>query len=282
MASDMQPPSTKQDIENGVKAEKSTSTPEMMYLFCLSSAAAVVQSVALLGWLTATYSAGDEVDDQISQISGGQIKSIDGLKTEVGFIGLDPPLTTIVFFAALFVIPTAVTTPLSMFTHWKPAAVLFGSQQVTDTLRGQFAAPFRMKYLYGVQAVLNGFAFLSLKYSFFWPLALNIINVVLYLAGLALVCKHFQNPNVPTDLASTAGSMMGSGGSATDLARLDDLERDVKTLKQELEQLKTLKQELEHAKIQQKAKQAAASTSPSEPISPSDAVRGAWGAIFGS
>jgi len=255
-----------------------------MYLFFLSTGAAIVQSVALLGWLTAKYSPTDEINEQIdaiSGVSGGQI-NIDAPKVEVGFIGLDPPLTTIVFFAALFVIPTAVTTPLSMFTHWKPAAVLFDSQQVTDTLRGQFAAPFRMKYLYGIQAAMNGIAFLSLKYAFFWPLALNIMNVVLYLAGLALVCKHFQNPNVPTDLASTAGSIMGSGGSATDLARLDDLERDVKTLKQELEQLKTLKQELEHVQIQQKLKQAAAASSPSGPTSPSDAVRSAFGAIFGS
>jgi len=235
MASDLQAPSTQQDIENGVTAEKTTSTPEMMYLFCLSSAAAVVQSVALLGWLTAKYAPADEINDQINQISGGQVQSIDGLKTEVGFIGLDPPLTTLVFFAALFVIPTAVTTPLSMFTHWKPAAVLFGSQQVTDTLRGQFAAPFRMKYLYGVQAVMNGIAFLSLKYTFFWPLALNILNVVLYLVGLALVCKHFQNPNVPTDLATTAGSMMGVSAAAS---RIDSLEQEVKNLKKELEALK--------------------------------------------
>jgi hypothetical protein len=214
---------------------KSTSTPEMMYLFFLSSVAAVVQSVALIGWLTATYSPTDEINDQINAISGGQIKSIDGLKTEVGFIGLDPPITTIVFFAALFVIPTAVTTPLSMFTHWKPAAVLFGSQQVTDTLRGQFAAPFRMKYLYGIQAFMNGIAFLSLKYAFFWPFALNIINIVLYLAGLALVCKHFQNPNVPTDLATTAASMMGVSAAAS---RIDSLEQEVKNLKKEIEALK--------------------------------------------
>jgi cell division protein FtsL len=234
MASDSQAPSTKQDIETGVKAEKSTSTPEMMYLFFLSTAAAIVQSVALLGWLTAKYSPADEINDQLNEISGGQV-NIDGLNTEVGFIGLDPPITTIVFFAALFVIPTAVTTPLSMFTHWKPDAVLFGSQQVTDTLRGQFAAPFRMKYLYGIQVVINGTAFLSLKYAFFWPLALNIINIVLYLAGLALVFKHFQNPNVPTDLATTAASMMGGSAAAS---RIDSLEQEVKNLKQEVEALK--------------------------------------------
>merc|ERR1712054_83912 len=91
-------------------------------------------------------------------------------------------------------IPTALSTPLVMFTHWKPESVLFKSQQLTDTLRGQFAAPFRMKYLYFIQAVMNGISLISLKYKFWWPAALNILNIVLYLAGLALVTKHFQNP----------------------------------------------------------------------------------------
>merc|ERR1712061_923321 len=128
----------------------------------------------------------------------------DAGSVQVGFIGLDPPLTSIVFFAALFAVPTALATPVCMFTQWKPDFVLFGSQQLTDTLRGQFAAPFRMKYLYGVMAVVNGITLLSLKYKFFWPVALNIINIVLYAAGFALVFQHFKNPNVPTDLATTA------------------------------------------------------------------------------
>merc|ERR1712228_828091 len=124
-----------------------------------------------------------------------------------------------------------------MFTHWKPNVVLFGSQQLTDTLRGQFAAPFRMKYLFGVMAVINGLTLLSLKYQFFWPAACNILNIVLYAVGLALVFKHFQNPNVPTDLATTAGSMIGSA-AAVDAGRLEALEREVKALKQELEEVK--------------------------------------------
>merc|ERR1711862_981176 len=171
-----------------------------MMLFALSSVAAVVQAIAVFGWLTVTLDAGI---------------------VQVGFISLDPPLTTIVFFAALFAVPTALAAPMSMFTHWKPSVVLFRSQQLTDTLRGQFAAPFRMKYLYGVMAVVNGLTLISLKYTFFWPLAMNMINIGLYAAGLALVCKHFQNPNVPTDLASTAASMIGSAASAADVARLD-------------------------------------------------------------
>merc|ERR1711862_983729 len=190
-----------------------------MMLFALSSVAAVVQAIAVFGWLTATLDAGI---------------------VQVGFISLDPPLTTIVFFAALFAVPTALATPMSMFTHWKPNVVLFGSQQLTDTLRGQFAAPFRMKYLYGVMAVVNGLTLISLKYTFLWPLALNILNIVLYVVGLGLVFKHFQNPNVPTDLASTAASMIGSAASAADVARLDALERNVKTLEKELSELKTL------------------------------------------
>jgi len=203
----------KQDIEQGVK--KSTSTPEMMKLVFLSTSAAFVQVVALFGWLTAKYSAGDVI--------------------EVGFISLDPPITSIVFFAALFVLPTALLTPVSMFTHWKPDAVLCGSQQLTDTLRGQFAAPFRMKYLYGVMVVVNGITLLSLKYAFFWPVACNMLNMALYGFGLVLVVQHFNNPNVPTDLATTAGSMVGSTAA---VGRIDSLEQEVKHLRCEVDALK--------------------------------------------
>lgn len=206
-----------QDIESG--AVKSTSTPEMMILVFLSAVAAIVQGLALFGWLS--------------------IKEGPERGPQVGFMSLDPPLTSIVFFAALFVIPTSVATPLSMFTHWKPNAALFKSQQVTDTLRGQFAAPFRMKYLYFVQALMNGIALISLKYKFWWPAALNVLNIVLYLAGLALVIKHFQNPNVPTDLATTAKSMIGAVGSTVASGRIESLEADVKMLKQELHELKS-------------------------------------------
>lgn len=209
----MQSSSAKQDIETG--AAKSTSTPEMKRLVFLSAAAAVVQAVALFGWLTLKLDAG------VVQIS---------------FISLDPPITTIIFFAALFTLPTALATPVVMFTHWKPAFKIFGSQQFTDSLRGQFAAPFRMKYLYTIQAIINGVALgLSLKYDFYWPAILNITNIVLYCAGLVLVVQHFKNPNVPTDLASTAGSILGSTGAVD---RIDSLERDVKTLKHEMEALK--------------------------------------------
>merc|ERR1711959_597629 len=228
---------------------KSTSTPEMMILFVLSSVAAIVQVLAVVGWLTAKIDAGI---------------------VQVGFIGLDPPLTSIVFFAALFAVPTALATPMCMFTHWKPSVVLFGSQQLTDTLRGQFAAPFRMKYLYGVMAVVNGLTLISLKYTFLWPLALNILNIVLYVVGLVLVFKHFQNPNVPTDLATTAASMIGSTAGAADVARLDALERNVKTLEKELSELKT------QLKVAQ----------PDTSAVPKEATRGplpsVWGSVFGA
>jgi hypothetical protein len=227
----MQNSSTNQDVESGSKLEKSTSTPEMKYLVLLSSIAAFVQCVALFGWVTVKYSSPD---------LGG------GYKLEVGFVGLDPPITSIVFFAALFVIPTALATPVSMFTHFKPKAVLFRSQQVTDSLRGQFAMPFRMKYLYVIQAVMNGIGLLSFKYTFFWPVAANIVNIVLYLLGLALVVKHFQNPNVPTDLASTAASVMG-GTAGT--VRLDSLEQEVKKLKQEMETLKNQVETMKEAQV---------------------------------
>jgi len=203
-----------QNTESGVK---STSTPEMMLLFVLSSIAAFAQAIAVLGWITAKVGAGT---------------------VQVGFIGLDPPLTSIVFFAALFSVPTALATPVCMFTHWKPKVVLFGSQQLTDTLRGQFAAPFRMKYLYCVMAFVNGLTLISLKYTFFWPVALNILNIVLYVVGLVLVFQHFKRPNVPTDLATTAASMIGSVGGTAAVARLDALEREVKSLHQELSELK--------------------------------------------
>merc|ERR1712110_183058 len=106
---DMQSSTAAQNTDSDVK---STSTPEMMILFTLSSVAAVVQTIAVLGWLAAKVDAGI---------------------VQVGFIGMDPPLTSIVFFAALFSVPTALATPVCMFTHWKPSVVLFGSQQLTDT-----------------------------------------------------------------------------------------------------------------------------------------------------
>jgi len=254
----MQGSSSTQNSQSGVK---STSTPEMMMLFVLSSVAAVVQALAVVGWLTAKVDAGI---------------------VQIGFIGLDPPLTSIVFFAALFAIPTALATPVCMFTHWKPNVVLFGSQQLTDTLRGQFAAPFRMKYLYGVMAVVNGLTLISLKYTFFWPVALNILNIVLYVLGLALVFKHFQNPNVPTDLATTAASMIGSAAGAADVARLDALERDVKTLEQELSELKTqLKVTQSDTKVAQPD-----TSELRESAVPKEATRGplpgVWGSIFGA
>jgi len=215
-------------------------------LFVLSSAAAIVQTLAVVGWMIAKVDAGI---------------------VQVGFIGMDPPITSIVFFAALFTVPTALATPLVMFTHWKPDVVLLGSQQLTDSLRGQFAAPFRMKYLYGVLAVVNGLTLISLKYTFFWPVALNMLNIALYAVGLVLVFQHFKRPNVPTDLASTAGSMIGS---TADVARLDALEREVKTLQQELAELKT----------QMRVTSSAASTVPKE------ATRGplpsVWGSVFGA
>jgi hypothetical protein len=207
----MQGSSIKSDIENAIK---STSTPEMMKLVVLSACAAIVQAIALIGWYTLELDAG---------------------VVSVRFLSLDPPITSIVFFAALFCIPSVFATPLSMFTHWKPDAVLFGSKQLTDSLRGQFAAPFRMKYLYGVQAAINGVCLVSLKYDFYWPAALNIVNIVLYSAGLVLVIQHFKNPNVPTDLATTASSVMGT---STDVGRLAALEQDVKNLKEEIQELK--------------------------------------------
>jgi len=208
----MQGVAMNQDIESGTK---STSTPEMMKLVFLSAIAAVVQAIALIGWLTL-------------EVGEGIVK--------VGFISLDPPVTSIVFFAAAFSLPTAIATPVAMFTHWKPAAVLLGSQQLTDSLRGQFAAPFRMKYLYFIMTFINGLALvLSLKYKFFWPAALNILNIVLYGIGLVLVIQHFKNPNVPTDLATTAGSVMGS---SADVGRIEALEKDVKNLQDDIQELK--------------------------------------------
>jgi len=207
----MQGSSMTPDIENGIK---STSTPEMMKLVVLSACAVIVQAIALFGWSTL-------------EIDAGIVK--------VRFLSMDPPITSIVFFAALFCIPVALSTPLAMLTHWKPTVVLLRSQQLTDSLRGQFAAPFRMKYLYGVQVVINCIALVSLKYDFYWPAILNIINIVLYGIGLVLVIQHFKNPNVPTDLATTAASVMGG---TCDVGRIAALEQDVKNLKEEVNELK--------------------------------------------
>lgn len=144
---------------------------------------------------------------------------------QVGFLGMDPPITSMIFFAMLLSLPVAIGAPFAMFTHWKPDVVLLGSQQVTDSLRSQVAAPCRMKRLYYVMAFLNGVAFVSLKYAFYWPLALNMLNMGLYAAGVAMVLQHFKNPNVLI-LATT------------DAGRIDALEHEVKNLKVELSALK--------------------------------------------
>merc|ERR1711990_1157746 len=95
-----------------------------------------------------------------------------------------------------------------------------------------------MGYLYFVQALVNGIALgLSLKYDFYWPAFLNITNIALYVVGLVFVTKHFQNPNVPTDLASTAASIMGNGIGVAP-GRIDSLEKDVKMLKQEIQEFR--------------------------------------------
>merc|ERR1711924_310728 len=121
----------------------------MKILVIISGIASLVQALALFGWLTL-------------KIKSGPI--------EVGFLSLDPPMTSR--------IPTSLATPVVMLTNWKPNFVLCGSQQLTDSLRGQFAAPFRMKYLYFAQALVNGIALgCSLKYDFYWPAFLNITNI---------------------------------------------------------------------------------------------------------
>merc|ERR1719486_507086 len=143
-----------------------------MKLVVLSSIAAVVQVIVLIGWLTLSWDLGI---------------------VRVRFVSMDPPFTSIVLFASLFALPTSLATPVCMLTHWKPEWILFASKQITDTLRGQFAMPFRMKYLYFVQAAVNGIGFATVfKYDFYWPAAMNIVNICLYLLGLALVIKHFQ------------------------------------------------------------------------------------------
>merc|ERR1711985_141861 len=121
--------------------------------------------------------------------------------------------------------------------------------------------------------------------GFFWPAALNIVNLALYGAGLVLVIQHFKRPNVPTDLASTAGSMMGG---TVDVGRLDALEREMKTLKQELQELKAglntkrVAREMvdaEAAKGPQGTTEMVAAEASKAPSQPTPSV---WGSIFGS
>jgi hypothetical protein len=219
----MQSAPTTQDVEAGAAPARnvSTSTPQMLALVVISTVACVFQGLALFGWYTVEVDAGP---------------------VQVRFISLDPPITQIVFFGALFAFPTAIATPLCMLTHWKPDMVLLGSKQFTDTLRGQFAAPFRMKYLYFIMAAINGLSLISyFKYEvFLWPLALNISNVALYSIGLVFVFLHFNNPNVPAEFQTVAASVMGGAGSMghMDAKRIDQLENDLKALRDEVQVLR--------------------------------------------
>lgn len=219
----MQSAPTTQDVETGAAPTQktSTSTPQMLALVVISTVACVFQGLALFGWYTVEVDAGP---------------------VQVRFLSLDPPITTIVFFGALFAFPTAIATPLCMLTHWKPDMVLLWSKQFTDTLRGQVAAPFKMKYLYFIMAAINGLNLISFfKYEvFLWPLALNILNVALYSVGLVFVFLHFKNPNVPTDLQTVAASVMGAAGpmGPVHAKRIDQLESDLKALRDEVQVLR--------------------------------------------
>jgi len=239
----MESPKVQQDMEAGAKVESSTvqqdaqtgakslSTPEMMKLFALSTGAGVLQVIAFLGWVTLKIDVGLPAEAAAAagaaaagmRKGGFELPEVPAL--QIGFIGMDPPITSMIFFAMLFSLPVAIAAPFSMFTHWKPESVLLGSQQLTDSLRGLVAAPYHMKRLYVVMACMNGIGLLSLGYSFFWPLVLNIINIGLYAAGFALVLEHFKNPDVPIR-------------ATTDVGRIDALEQEVKHLKQELSALR--------------------------------------------
>merc|ERR1712151_784716 len=71
---------------------------------------------------------------------------------------------------------------------------------------------------------------------FLWPLAVNTCNIALYSLGLFFVFMHFRNPNVPTDLQTVAGSVMGTAANMghTDVKRIDQVESDLKALRDEV------------------------------------------------
>ena len=240
------------DVESA-NTEKTTSTKQMAGIVGLSLVAAVFTFIQMTGYLDLASSC--DVDEP----------------TACGLSEFAPPAGVIVIMASLMLLPVAISTPIAMFVHLKPSVVLLGSKQMTDQLREKFANPFKMKYLFFIQGVLNfvvliimceaeeceevqvpvydsnGYATgattkeICYEIGWQWPCAFNLLNGLLYFACLALVFSHFMNPNVATSLSFEMGGFAagsGGGGGASE-GRVKTLETTVTSLQEQLDALST-------------------------------------------
>ena len=108
---------------------KTTISMQMKAIVALSTLAAVLAVPAAIGYWTFEITA-----------------TVAGSEVNLGrFLSYDRLPCTIACFAATFSAPTAIVTPLAMYTHMNPDFVLFASKQMTDQLRAKFANPFKMK-----------------------------------------------------------------------------------------------------------------------------------------
>jgi len=239
------------DIEAG--HQKTTSTKQMLWIVVVSSAAFVTTLLQTFGYMTHRVSIESGVDG-IADADAGP------------FMSFNPPLTSIVAMAAIFICPVALVTPVAMFVHWRPGAVLFGSQQMTDQLREKFANPFKMKYLFSVQVFLHLLAMIltvaskkcaeavnpvsgetveaCVSAGFPWMCFFNILSAGLYLICLGLVFMHFRNPDVATALSIEEAGYASTGKGGADASRITTLEAKVQELQAKVDALTTMIQGL--------------------------------------
>ena len=237
------------DVESADSTEKTTSTIQMAGIVVLSLVAAVFTFIQMTGYLDlAKACTTDE-------------------PTACGLSEFASPAGVMVIMASLMLVPVAISTPIAMFVHYKPDVVLLGSKQMTDQLREKFANPFKMKYLFFIQGVLNfvmliimceaeecedmqvptydasGFATgsttkeICYEIGWQWPCAFNLLNGLLYFACLALVFSHFMNPNVATSLSIEMGGFAAGGGGGASEGRVKTLEITVTSLQEQLDAL---------------------------------------------
>jgi len=232
------------DIEAG--QQKTTSTQQMLGIVVVSCIACATTLLASIGYLT----------HRVKIESGlGGIPDADAGP----FMGFNPPITSIVAMAAIFICPVALATPVAMFVHWRPSAILFGSKQMTDQLRAKFANPFKMKYLFCVQTFLHLLAMVltvaskkcaeavnpatgdtieaCVEVGFPWMCFFSILSAVLYLVCLGLVVMHFRNPNVATALSIEEDGYAANGQTAVEPGRIAALESQVQALQTQVEAL---------------------------------------------
>lgn len=232
------------DIEAG--EQKTTSTQQMLGIVVVSSVAFVTTLLGSIGYLTHRVKIDSGVDG-IPDVDAGP------------FMSFNPPLTSIVGMASIFICPIALATPVAMFVHWRPEAILCGSKQMTDQLRAKFANPFKMKYLFCVQAFLHLLVMVltvaskkcaeaanpvtgdtveaCVEVGFPWMCFFSIMSASLYSGCLCLVIFHFRNPNVATALSIEEGGYVVAGKNGVEVGRISTLETQVQALQAKVDDL---------------------------------------------